>query len=531
MTYDKALIISRYHDDLANPIYNAYIKGIESQCSIIHFIDYFDQIGALGKKGFEAQVEEILFKEKIHLIFFIFVSGDPILDPFFIQKIAAKRFIAMVFWDTEQFFEQIDRYYAQLADLVILPANYEYVYKLQALNINAICPFSLFDSTKYKPAEETSSNIDVSFVGEVTKGKRKEYISYLEDNGINIEAYGSGTKNGKVSFERVVEIFNTSKINLSFTGTYANDVYSFCSNINNRILQNKGKPIEIALCGGFVLTEYVPGIEKVFEPDTIDTFLTKETLLEKVKYYLSHEQQRSEMAKAAYLHAKKNYDCIEGFKKIFQRIESITPKEHKTVILDTIFLKIHTTFHTFYFITFLLQKRFSLAFEEAKIILKYRFLSLHDIKNYLYHEKIFYMQKRKFQKDFLNLINLLRNQKVVIYGAGIHTLSLFEIFPQLKKLNITAIADKNPSLWGKRIHNITIVAPDTIPMYGNDIVISSFAFEKEIYSELKSILPVSATIHKLYSHTYTFDFVSKQSLKQRQRTDPYQIFRNTLKLR
>ena len=531
MTYNKALIISRYHDDLANPIYNAYIRGIQSQCPIIHFIDYFDQIGALGKKGFEAQVEEVLLKEKIDLIFFIFVSGDPILDPFFIQEIGTNRFISMVFWDTEQFFEQIDRYYAQLADLVILPANYEYVYKLQSLNINAICPFSLFDSSKYKPTEQKTLDIDVSFVGEVTKGKRQEYISYLEENGINIEAYGNGTKNGKVSFERVVQIFNTSKINLSFTGTYANDVYSFCSNINNRIRQNKGKPIEIALCGGFVLTEYVPGIEKVFDTNTIDTFLTKEELLKKVQHYLKHEQKRSGMAHAAYLHAAKNYDSIKGFKKIFEHINTITPKEHKTLILDNIFLKMHTTFHTFYFITFLLQKRFSLALEEMQIVLKHKTLSFYDVKNYLYHEKEFYIQKKKFQQDSSKLFNFLQARELVIYGAGIHTLSLFEIFPQLKRCKVTAIADKNPSLWGKKLHNINIITPSEISTYANDVLISSFAFEKEIYVQLQTTLPKSITIHKLYDHKHSFDFVSKQSLKQKQRTDPYQTFRNTLKLR
>jgi len=86
--YKKALIISRYHDDLANPIYNAYIRGIEAECEMIHFIDYFDQIAALGKKGFEKQIIDTLEKEEINLIFTIFVSGDPILDPYFLQKIA-----------------------------------------------------------------------------------------------------------------------------------------------------------------------------------------------------------------------------------------------------------------------------------------------------------------------------------------------------------------------------------------------------------------------------------------------------------
>ena len=523
MKYDKALIISRYHDDFSNPIYNAYVRGIQSQCSIIHFIDYFDQIGALGKQGFEEQIENLLVKEEINLIFFIFVSGDPILDPLFIQKVAAKRFIAMVFWDSEQFFEQIDRYYAQLADLVILPANYEYFYKLKGLGINAICSFSLFDKDKYKSLNNPSMKIDVSFVGEVTKGKRKEYISYLEENGINIEAYGNGTKNGKVSFERVVEIFNTSKINLSFTGTYANSVYSFCSNINDRILQNKGKPIEIAMCGGFVLTEYVPGIEKVFPQKDIDTFQTKEELLEKIRFYLSHESLRSKMAASAHLYASHHYDSIEAFGEIFKQISCITPKENKNLILDPIFLKVHNTFHFYYFITFLFQERFALALEEMRYIIKNRYLILKDAKRFLFWEMPKIVQKIKLKRYCNALFNSIGKEDVVIYGAGIHTLTLMEAVSTTKNLNLKAIADKDPTKWGKKMFRVPVVSPDKITTHAKCVIISSFAFEKEIKKELLQMYADDITIYTLYDN-FNVSFTSAHY----QRTDPYQKFRNLL---
>jgi len=524
MNYDKALIISRYHDDMANPIYNAYIKGIQSQCKIIHFIDYFDQLAMLGKSGFEKQVETLLAQENISLIFFIFVSGDPILDPYFIQKIAKNRFIAMVFWDMEQFFEQIDRYYSQLADLVILPANHEYVYKLKSLNINAISSFSLFDSTKYRPLPNPIQSIDVSFVGEVTKGKRKEYIDYLKQNGINIQAYGNGTKNGKVSFDRVVEIFNTSKINLSFTGTYDNNVYTYCLNINNRIKQNKGKPIEIALCGGFVLTQHVPGIEKVFNSSDIDTFSTKEELLKKVKYYLAHDQKRNQMAKKSYIHAVKNYDSITAFKKIFITIRSITPKANKSLILDDIFIKVHTTFHIFYFLTFLFQKQWLLAFEELKLIKKYKKFIYKDVKRFLFYEIDKQIQLQKIQKKCNLLFKELDSKPIVIYGAGMHTKILYNKIKNIKSLNIKAIADKNEQLWGKKVYNITIISPDRIKEYAKDVIISSFAFEQEINKELSSIYHNQIRIHMIYNNQFTARLSSRL-------IDPYQTFRDMLTLK
>lgn len=525
MNYDKALIISRYHDDMANPIYNAYIKGIESQCKIIHFIDYFDQLAILGKSGFEKQVETLLTQEHINLIFFIFVSGDPILDPYFIQKIAKNRFIAMVFWDMEQFFEQIDRYYAQLADLVILPANYEYIYKLKSLNINAISSFSLFDSTKYRPLPNQTRSIDVSFVGEVTKGNRQEYIDYLKQNGMNVQTYGNGTENGKVSFDRVVEIFNTSKINLSFTGTYDNSIYTYCLNINNRIKQNKGKPIEIALCGGFVLTQYVPGIEKMFNSSDIDTFTTKEELLKKVKYYLSHDRKRNQMAKNSYTHALNNYDCVTAFKKIFITIRSITPKTNKRVILDNIFIKIHTTFHVFYFLAFLFQKKWRLAFEELKFIKKYKKFIYKDVNKFLIYEIDKQIQKRKIQKKCNILFKKLANRPIVIYGAGRHTTNLYDKIKNIKLLNVKAIADKNEELWGKKFHNITIISPEHIREYADDVIISSFAFEQEINKELSIAYKNQIHIYMIYNNEFTAGLSSSRHI------DPYQTFRDMLTLK
>jgi hypothetical protein len=536
MIYDKALIISRYHDDISNPIYNAYVRGIQSQCSIIHFVDYFDQIGALGKDGFEDQIITILEQENINLIFFIFVSGDPILDPYFIQKVATNRFIAMVFWDTEQFFEQIDRYYAQLADLVILPANYEYIYKLNLLGINAICPFSLFDSTKYKPnATNMEQNIDVSFVGEVTKGKRKEYINYLEENGIDIQAYGSGTKNGRVSFERVVDIFNTSKINLSFTGTYDNSTYSFCSNINNRILQNKGKPIEIALCGGFVLTEYVPGIEKVFPNKSIDTFSTKEELLKKVKYYLNNEQLRQTMKNEAYQYSINHYDSIIAFKKIFSTINSITPKKEKELILDNIFIKIYNTFHLFYVIAFLSQGRISLAVDELKIVIKNPKFIIKDVLIHIKSYFISFKMRYDLKKKINSLIIELKKNQIVIYGAGLHTIALFTRFPNLKNLNIKAITDTDKKLQSGSFLHKKLIEPSKIPDYGDTIIISSFKFRKEIRKHIESLNFKDIKIIELYDDTISRDVVSFSrdavSIRIHQRTDPYQIYRNSLTLK
>jgi len=520
MIYDKALIISRYHEDSSNPIYNSYIKGIQSQCNFTHFIDYFDQINALGKNGFEKQTIKTLEKENINLVFFIFVSGDVTIDPYFIETIAKDRFIAMVFWDMEQFFEQIDRYYAQLADLVILSANYEYSKILKTYNIESICPFSLFDKDKYKPSEHINRTIDVSFVGEVTKGKRKEYIEYLIDNNIQIESYGVGTKNGKVSFNKVVDIFNKSKINLSFTGTYANNLYSFTSNINNHILQNKGKPIEIALCNGFILTEYVESLNKVFETNSIDMFKDKKTLLKKINYYLEHREEREAMAKKAYQYAIKNYDSEKGFEKIFKMIDIMQIKDKK-IILDKKFLQIHNTFHIYYLIVFLSNYRFKSAIEELKYIRFTKGFHTKDIVNFSKYLIKFRYKRFLFNRHCNKIFKNLKNKDIVIYGAGIHTLNLFKNFEIFKTLNIMAIADQNKTLWGTKINKIPIISPKEIHNYANTVIISSFKFENDIKQYLIQEYNNKLELHTLYNSKYNEDLISDK-------IDIYQIYKKSI---
>ena len=58
----KILVISRYHRDDDNPIYNSYIKGI-SQAREVIFIDYFDYYSIFGKKEFERNIKNILEKK------------------------------------------------------------------------------------------------------------------------------------------------------------------------------------------------------------------------------------------------------------------------------------------------------------------------------------------------------------------------------------------------------------------------------------------------------------------------------------
>jgi hypothetical protein len=77
----------------------------------------------------------------------------------------------------------------------------------------------------------------------------------------------------------------------------------------------------VTLSGGFLLCEYVPGIENYFTIDKeIVCFKNAIEAVEKIKYYLDRELERNAIATAGYERAIKNYSGKIIVNKIFSEI-------------------------------------------------------------------------------------------------------------------------------------------------------------------------------------------------------------------
>lgn len=107
-----------------------------------------------------------------------------------------------------------------------------------------------------------------------------------------------------VQFEDSLKIYYSTKINLNIT------LRSIESGIPLRIF-------DIMSVGGFVLSNWQPEIPELFEEDReIVTFKTPEEMLEKVDYYLRHEEERLEIALNGYRKVKECYTFERQLKKI-----------------------------------------------------------------------------------------------------------------------------------------------------------------------------------------------------------------------
>ena len=149
---------------------------------------------------------------------------------------------------------------------------------------------------------------DVSFVGR-PYGYRKKIINQLRKAGINVKVWGFGWRKGRVSQREMVKIFNQSRINLDFI------------NLTAGKKEVKARLFEILGCGGFVLTEYLDDIKNYYDiGKEVVCYQGVDDLIDKIRYYLKHEDERAAIAKYGYLRTIREHTYEKRFKDIFKTI-------------------------------------------------------------------------------------------------------------------------------------------------------------------------------------------------------------------
>jgi len=358
------------------------LKGIKECTNLIEVINYDTLYKSLGKYKFEEHIKNVINHNNVDLIFFG-IGYSMIIDIFFIKELSEKYNVKIIisFPDSEHLFEDIDRYYAQTADLV-------WVYNptigkiFQVYESVTFCDQG-FDTDRYTK-KKIKKSIDVSFIGGIGRGNRKEYIDFLIHNGINVELAGYGTKRGVISTQEKNAIVHQSKINLNFTGVLNNE-----RNIYKRVKQPKGRPQEISLLGSFVLSEYATGIEDIFDiGNEIDVFHTKKEMLDKINYYLKNDDKREIMASNAHTRTIDMYETSNVVKRLLSSLEE-AKQSNKTYYVDSQFAYLFTSARFYHLIMSFLYGNFRSVFKEINSIIRYKHIRLrnfyYDMPRAFYH--------------------------------------------------------------------------------------------------------------------------------------------------
>ena len=137
----------------------------------------------------------------------------------------------------------------------------------------------------YPKVDFASKKYDVCFVGHVNADNRIEAMDRLFKEFPNF-FYGQRL------FEQAAEIYASSKI--VFNISMKNDTNMRC--------------FEALAAGSFLLTDWVPDIEELFEDGKhLVLYRSLDEMVDKAKYYLAHDDERQSIAEAGYQHVMNNH--------------------------------------------------------------------------------------------------------------------------------------------------------------------------------------------------------------------------------
>jgi spore maturation protein CgeB len=157
--------------------------------------------------------------------------------------------------------------------------------------------------TLREPLPASACPYQVSFVG-AAHGDRRKSISALQAAGIEVSCFGHGWPAGSVSAGEIPKIMRESVISLNFANSKGQN-------------QIKARTFEVPGAGGFLLTEDAPRLSAFYTPgEEIETFGNRDELADKIKYFLSHPEDRNRIARAGYERTKLQHTYDARMKEV-----------------------------------------------------------------------------------------------------------------------------------------------------------------------------------------------------------------------
>jgi hypothetical protein len=159
--------------------------------------------------------------------------------------------------------------------------------------------------------------IDVSFLGSMDDRRwplRREYTDFLIANGVNVYT-GGGQRGTRLEVSDYASLMNRSKICLNFcrdAGGYTN---------------LKSRVFEVTACGSMLMEDWDGDTAELFTPgEEFVVFNSKEDLLQKVLYYLRHDQEREKIAERGWLKTTRVYNARNQWFYVLEKMGIVLPR-------------------------------------------------------------------------------------------------------------------------------------------------------------------------------------------------------------
>jgi len=274
--------------------------------------NYIERLQQVGKHKMNQEILEMAQRKNPDFIFLITYQSQ--ISRKTLRKLPEQG-LKVVGWFSDDHW-RFDRYSKKFAKHLFcsITTDVNAISKYKANNLKVIKSQWASNPKYYRPVHG-KENYDVTFVGQ-KYGIRINVIDNLLKNNIPIQVFGRGWDK-YILFDEIVTIFSNSKINLNISSSYK----------DKRIKQIKGRVFEVPMCGGFLLTDYVDGLEDYFKiGEEIVCYETQKDLVEKIIYYLENEEERKTIAMNGYRACHQRHTWRHRFTDIFMALDDMVGK-------------------------------------------------------------------------------------------------------------------------------------------------------------------------------------------------------------
>ncbi len=286
-----------------------------------------------GEDVFGLIEDHLRIHDEHYVIYNAYTDEDFFFD--FKSRFPGLRLIT-VFSDDEWRHANYDRYLALYSDVFTIAVKDN----LKVYQSYGLDPFYMqwaCNPDMFQPLPVNSKDIDVSFIG-AAYGQRVTFIKLLIANGIDVKVFGRGWDRhaetrpnwgGYLSHKAMLKVMARSKINLNFLWTSA----------EKERCTIKGRTLELSACRAFQLSNRTDEFTNYgfIDGENIAVFHDHQDILDKIRYYLQHDEERDAIAQYAYEHVLQHHTWKQRFQKIFERLQnrggSALPIHHKSRIL------------------------------------------------------------------------------------------------------------------------------------------------------------------------------------------------------
>lgn len=318
--------------------YNNFYGALQKLAGVEVSYASFHEILTLGRQGFADKLVAQVKREKPDLVF-VFMYTDE-LSPETISRLRAITTVLGWFPDDYWRFDNHSRHYAPYFSWVVTtyckaPERYYALGQKNVIHSQYFC-----DTGSYVPIP-CAKDTEVSFVGLKNDGRAK-LAARIRAAGLPLTLFGGGWEGGRLPQAEFTRLFSRSKINLNIISPrslweknsfgrlfirrsinrFVLDFHirdNIRSWLDQRILQIKGRPFEIAACGGFCISGYADDFESYYkENEEMVFYRSPADLIEKIRYYLAHPEERERIAKAGYERTLREHTAEKRFNAMFR---------------------------------------------------------------------------------------------------------------------------------------------------------------------------------------------------------------------